>query len=179
MKNKYFFGDWDYKLTPDFLERVIHLLGHENAPTIKSFSIGDYREGILSFGTEENGLYFFFFPDETYYIGAATSCTLLERLAKHLDGRFYGTFNTVLRKIGQDSESSNHFTANQQFFLEAKMLFIPITSSKMPEPLTGYPKDKKIINCLEEDIIYIMHKKGLKLRNHRIPKRYSGYFYNE
>ena len=177
MENNYFFKHWDYRLNPEFIEKICNVL--QNAPTVGSFSTGEYCKGIQQFGNEENGLYFFYFPDDTFYAGVAASCTLLERLAKHLDGRYYGSFNSVLRKIGKDPEKSAHYTANQQFFLEAKMLFVPVNNSKLPVPENGFPKDKKALNFLEEDVIYMLSQQGLKLRNSRIPKGYSGYFYKE
>lgn len=177
MENNYFFEHWDYRLNPEFIEKICSVL--QNAPTVGSFSTGAYCQGIRKFDNEENGLYFFYFPDDTFYAGVAASCTLLERLAKHLDGRYYGSFNSVLRKIGKDPEKSAHYTANQQFFLEAKMLFVPVNNSKLPVPENGFPKDKKALNFLEEDVIYMLSQQGLKLRNSRIPKGYSGYFYKD
>jgi len=177
--NKYFIKNWDYHLSPDFLDILCSILKNDTSSEIKSFSIGDYCNGILNFDKEENGLYFFYFPDDSYYAGVAASCTLLERLSKHLDGRKYGSFNSVLKNLGKDPENSIHFTVNQQFFLEAKMLLLPVNKSKLQKPEAGFPNGKKAIHFLEEDIIYMMFRKGLKLKNSKIPKKYSGYFYNE
>lgn len=177
MENNYFFEHWDYRLNPSFIEKICDVL--QNAPTVGSFSTGAYCQGIRKFDNEENGLYFFYFPDETYYAGVAASCTLLERLSKHLDGRSCGSSNGLLKKLGQNLAKSTYYAANQQFFLEAKMLFVPVSNSKLTLQGKEFPKDKKALNFLEEDIIYMMFQKELKLKNSKIPKKYSGYFYKD
>jgi hypothetical protein len=177
MENNYFFEHWDYRLNPSFIEKICDAL--QNAPTVGSFSTSAYCQGIRKFDNEENGLYFFYFPDAYYYVGVAASSTLLERLSKHLDGRSSGRSNGLLKKLGQNPAKSTYYAANQQFFLEAKMLFVPVSNSKLTQAGKEFPKDKKALNFLEEDVIYMLSQQGLKLRNSRIPKGYSGYFYNE
>jgi hypothetical protein len=178
MQSNFFFSNWNYKLEPQFLKNLETILIAPNMPSLGALSLSEYCDGILTFEAAENGLYVFYFPDNTYYVGIAGSCTLLERLAKHLDGRKVGSFNSLLKSLDKDAKDATHFTENQQYFLNAKLLFIPIKSSKLLE-VNPSATDIKPLDALEKDLIRLMLDNGFILKNKKIPKAYSGCFYGE
>jgi hypothetical protein len=166
----FFLKDWDYSLDNNLIDKILIQLKDQDALSIKQFSIGAYCDGISEFEHEENGLYFIRFPNDTYYVGLAGSCTLLERLAKHIDGRRIGGFNSLLRRIGKDHEESTHFTLNQEYFLYAKLLLLPVSGSRLQGIKFNISSLKNPLSALEEEIIYMMSEKGIELRNKRIKK---------
>ncbi len=171
-----YFNNWDYNLNGAFIDDIISFVLNENTGSVGSLGISDYFQGIEMYSNAENGIYIFYFSDGSFYVGVAASCTLLERLAKHLDGRASGSFNTLLKSIGKDPKDSEYFDKNQRFFLEAKILFLPIKTSRLKVKRTDFTKRKQAIQQLEQDIIYLLSKKGKCLRNSRIPAKLSGVF---
>lgn len=161
------------------INSIVEILNDEQSTSIASLSIRDYLDGIRSAKNVENGLYFLYFPNDTYYVGIAASCTMIERLAKHLDGRKAGSFNSVLKNMGKEELISNYYESNQEFFSDAKVLFMPFNFASIkvkPDFLTTH---KIIAKRLEEDLIFLMEQKGMTLRNKRKPKQLSNVFYYE
>ena len=167
------------QLSPALVTSIIRGLNDSKSSKIRNLSIDDYCNGVRSWGNEENGVYFMRFQDNSYYIGAAASCTMLERLSKHLDGRAIGRSNRVLKNLGKDNLNSDYFLFNMEILLEAKILLLPVSSSKLI-PQKAIPENgKKLINYLEEDFIFLFHKEGISLKNKRIPKKLSNVFLYE
>jgi hypothetical protein len=104
---------------------------------------------------------------------------MIERLAKHLDGRKAGSFNSVLKNMGKDELTSNYYESNQEFFSDAKVLFMPFNFSAIKVKPDFVLTQKIITKRLEEDFIYLMEQNGLTLRNKRKPKQLSQVFYYE
>jgi hypothetical protein len=173
-----FLSHLEIKLTPKFIKIICDRLNNEKVSELGSLTINQYIAGIRSFDNEENGIYFICFPDKTYYVGASASGTLLERLSKHLDGRSVGRSNTLLKKLNNSNKKS-YYAENQDFFTKASILFLPITADSIKTNGKLPDKGKKIINYLEEDLIYLFHNSGLKLLNTRIPKKLSNLFQYE
>jgi hypothetical protein len=173
-----FLSNQELKLTSKFIKSICDRLNDEKMAELGSLTISQYITGIRSFDNEENGIYFICFPDNAYYVGASASGTLLERLSKHLDGRSVGRSNTLLKNLNNSDEKS-YYSENQDFFLKAKILFLPITSNNLKTNGTVPNKAKKIINYLEEDFIYLFNQSGVKLKNRRVPKRLSNLFQYE
>jgi hypothetical protein len=173
MPNKFFLQNWDYKLSNSLINKVKERLTHADAPTLGSLNLKDFCDGILLFDKIENGIYFIYL-DGKYYVGKASSCTLLERLSKHLDGRKVGSFNNLLKGIGKDIKGVRHYTLNQQHLLNAKLLFLPVSTTKLKEANPKLSEEKKLAK-LEKDIIVLMGKNGCDLIN-KPQYKYSGEF---
>ena len=161
------------------INSIVEILNDEQSTSIASLSIRDYLDGIRLNKNVENGLYFLYFPNDTYYVGIAASCTMIERLAKHLDGRKAGSFNSVLKNMGKDELTSNYYESNQEFFSDAKVLFMPFNFAVIKVKPYFALIQKIITKRLEEDFIYLMEQNGLTLRNKRKPKQLSQVFYYE
>lgn len=124
----------------------------EDCPTVGDISFFRYSEGIkLTNGIFENGLYIFRFK-ESFYVGKATSCTILERLSKHFDSRRSGGFNGLLRKLHPIDNDTHTFEVNQNIMKQSKILLIPIDSNLL---ITNNAKltTKNCIDLLEMDLI--------------------------
>ena len=64
---------------------------------------------------------------------------MLERIAKHIDGRKVGGFNGVLRNLMPVLEEQKHFPENQQEFLKAKVVLLPVSDDlKLLNNITVY-----------------------------------------
>lgn len=172
---KYFITDWNYKLTPEFIKEVCKKLQENNQISVASLSVFDYFQGIQKCDFQENGLYFICFQDNNFYIGKAGSCTLLERLAKHFDGRKAGSFNGLLKKIGPDLKNSLHFSKNQEVFLDATILFLPINLAKLIAQNTKLPLECAALHHLERDTIALFQRSGFPVINRKI-NYFSGFF---
>ncbi len=57
------------------INSIVEILNDEQSTSIASLSIRDYLDGIRSAKNVENGLYFFYFPNDTCYVGIAASKT--------------------------------------------------------------------------------------------------------
>jgi hypothetical protein len=175
-KNNLFIRLEKSSLGDTVLKKVVDQLKDENAITVANLTVGSYFEGLRMTGNHENGLYFYRFPDDTYYIGLNASCTFLERLAKHIDGRKTGTFNAVLKELTDNDVETDYFVSNQEVFGSSTVLFIPLFLDDIPLKIDVECKRKTIDHQMERDMIFLFHQAGYDLRNKRIPKKLSNIF---
>lgn len=178
MKKNLFLPSWQNTVDNTLIESIINHLESDLSIALKDFNFLDYTKGI-TFGNElhENGMYIFRFTDGKYYVGKASSCTLLERIAKHIDGRKDGSFNYVLRSLIPVSKEQKHFPENQKEFLMAKVVLLPVTNDlNLLNNITNYSGN--LLFHLEKDLIHAFKLKlGREyLRNGKYPKGFSGYF---
>jgi hypothetical protein len=126
MRNAPFIKNWNHVVNHDLLKSIQIHFEDINCPTVGELNFSQYSKGIIIENEIcENGLYIFKFQD-TFYVGKATSCTLLERLAKHFDSRKAGGFNSLLKKLKDIDATANAYPENQKILSEAKLLLIPI-----------------------------------------------------
>jgi hypothetical protein len=178
MRNTLFLPSWQNAVNNTLVDSIINHLDSDDSVVLKDFNFLDYTKGI-TFGDElrENGMYIFRFSDGKYYVGKASSCTMLERIAKHIDGRKDGGFNGILRKLIPASLEQKHFPENQQEFLKAKVVLLPVSDDlKFLNNITNYSGN--LLFHLEKDLIHAFKLKlGTEnLRNGKYPKGFSGYF---
>jgi hypothetical protein len=178
MKKSLFLPSWQNVADITLVDRIINHLESDSSIALKDFNFLDYTEGI-TFGDElrENGMYVLRFSDGKYYIGKASSCTMLERIAKHIDGRKVGGFNGVLRNLMPVLEEQKHFPENQQEFLKAKVVLLPVSDDlKLLNNITVYSGN--LLFHLEKDLIHAFKLKlgRENLLNGKYPKGFSGYF---
>ena len=178
MSKNLFLPSWQNVVGNTLVESIINHLESDISIALKDFNFLDYTEGITS-GNElrENGRYIFRFTDGKYYVGKASSCTMLERIAKHIDGRKVGGFNGILRKLILVSEEQKHFPENQQEFLKSKVVLVPVSDDlKFLNNITNYSGN--LLFHLEKDLIHAFKLKlgRENLRNGKYPKGFSGYF---
>ena len=144
IQNTPFIQNWNHVADNDFLEKINNHFNQIDCPTLGELSFSLYSKGINSeTGINENGVYIFKFSD-SFYVGKATSCTLIERLAKHFDSRKVGGFNGLLRKLHTNDDSAENFPINQEILMNSKLLLIPIKTSFFIE---------MNINCIKETCI--------------------------
>jgi hypothetical protein len=86
LSNPLFTAQFKGSINEEAIREVAEQLKSERILTIKDVSFGAYFNGLRAYSNCENGLYFFRFEDDSYYIGLASSCTFMERLSKHVDG---------------------------------------------------------------------------------------------
>ena len=178
MKKSLFLPSWQNVADITLVDRIINHLESDSSIALKDFNFLDYTEGI-TFGDElrENGMYVLRFSDGKYYIGKASSCTMLERIAKHIDGRKVGGFNGVLRNLIPTTQEQLHYPQSQQEFLKAKVVLLPVSDDlKLLNNITDYSGN--LLFHLEKDLIHAFKLKlgRENLRNGKYPKGYSGYF---
>ena len=160
------------------VDSIIKHLESDDSVVLKDFNFLDYTKGI-TFNDElrENGMYIFRFSDGKYYVGKASSCTMLERIAKHIDGRNWGGFNAVLKGLGQKEVNLDYHIKNQQEFLKAKVVLIPISKPILLQN-SIIKTDEKPIHHLENDLIFLFKNSSLQIQilNKTNPKKLSGLF---
>jgi hypothetical protein len=178
MSKNLFLPNWKNFVDNTLVDCIINHLESDDSMVLKDFNFLDYTRGI-TFNDElrENGMYFFRFSDGKYYIGKASSCTMLERIAKHIDGRKVGGFNGVLRNLIPVSDEQKHFPQNQQEFLKTKVVLLPVSNDlNLLNNITNYSGN--LLFHLEKDLIHAFKiKLGREiLRNGKFPNGFSGYF---
>jgi hypothetical protein len=178
MKKNLFLPIWQKTVNNPLIDSIINHLESEKSVALKDFNFLDYVEGIKS-GTEllENGIYIFRFSDGKYYVGKASSCTLLERISKHIDGRRWGGFNSVLKELGYNNKSLDYHIENQLAFLNAKVVLLPISWDSLSQSKVD-PKIEKPLHKLESDLIFLFKKRFSEnqIINKTNPKKLSGMF---
>lgn len=176
MTNPLFIPQFKGSINKEAIHEVAELLKSERILTIKDVSFGTYFNGLRAFRNCENGLYFFRFEDDSYYIGLASSCTFMERLSKHVDGRYFGGFNSVLRKLGNEPKETTYFEKGQEVFSKAAVLFMPVFVDELSLNGDQEVQRKDLDDFLEKDVIYLFKDLGYTIRNVQIPKKLSNYF---
>ncbi len=178
MKKNLFLPSWQKTVDNTLVDSIIHHLESEKSVALKDFNFLEYTKGI-TFENEqcENGMYIFRFSDGKYYVGKASSCTLLERISKHIDGRRWGGFNSVLKELGYNDKSLDYHIENQQEFLKVKVVLLPISWDLLIKNNKN-PKTDKPLHKLESDLIYLFKKHFPKIHliNKTNPKKLSGMF---
>jgi hypothetical protein len=148
---------WDFAVNEKLISIIKEHFDDPNCIRLGDLSFKNYRECIKNNGLIfENGLYLLKFSD-SFYIGKATSCTLLERLAKHYDSRKVGGFNGLLKKLCRSKSNESNLDINQEILMNAKLLLIPIDSEKLMIA-NSINWQEKIIEILEMDLIIVMRK---------------------
>jgi hypothetical protein len=153
MPKNLFLPNWNNSVDKTLVDSIINHLESDTSVALKDFNFLEYTRGI-TFDDElrENGMYIFRFSDGKYYIGKASSCTMLERIAKHIDGRKVGGFNGVLRNLIPVSKEQKHFPQNQQEFLKAKVVLLPVSNDlNLLNNITNYSGN--LLFHLEKDLI--------------------------
>ncbi len=176
MSNPLFITQFKGSINEEAIREIVEQLKSERILTIKDVGFGTYFNGLRAFRNCENGLYFFRFEDDSYYIGLASSCTFMERLAKHVDGRYFGGFNSVLRKLGNEPKETPYFEKGQSVFSNASLLFMPLFIEELQLNANPEIEPKYLDDFLEKDVIYLFKELGYSIRNVRIPKKLSNYF---
>lgn len=173
----HFFENWNHKVNNSFLNEIKLHFENPNCPTLGELSFQKYQIGIkINNEILENGLYIFCFSN-AFYVGKATSCTLIERLAKHFDSRKVGGFNGLLKKMGSDGLNLDNFPKNQEILMKSKVLLLPINRSYLKKQNVQCNQNS-CIEDLEMDLI-IKLEETLKLPTKNSKKRVtlSDYFF--
>lgn len=159
MKKNLFLPGWQNNVDNTLIDRIINHLESDLSIALKDFNFLDYTKGITS-GNQlhENGMYIFRFTDGKYYVGKASSCTLLERIAKHIDGRRWGGFNSVLKELGYNDKKQDYHIENQKEFLKARVVLLPVSWNLFLKEGKD-PKIEKPLHKLENDLIYLFRKR--------------------
>lgn len=173
----HFLNIWDFDVNEELLEKIKIYFENADCLTLGDLSFRNYHEVIkIKQGIYENGLYVFHFSN-SFYVGKATSCTILERLSKHFDSRRAGSFNGLLKKLSLENLNEENFPKNQEILMSAKLLIIPINKNELL---------KKNVNCnpasciedLEMDLIIKLGQKlNLPTKNTKFKKVLSGSFF--
>jgi hypothetical protein len=105
---------------------------------------------------------------------------MLERIAKHIDGRGWGGFNAVLKSLGQKEVKPEYHINNQKAFLEAKVVLIPISKTELMKNSKAQSEDK-LLHKLESDLIVLFKKRfsdntDNSIMNKTDPNKLSGLF---
>ena len=173
-----FLPSWQNAVNNTLVDSIINHLESDDSVVLKDFNFLDYTRGI-TFNDElrENGMYIFRFTDGKYYVGKASSCTMLERIAKHIDGRNWGGFNAILKGLGQKEVNLDYHIKNQQEFLKAKVVLIPISKPILLQN-SIIKTDEKPIHRLENDLIFLFKNTSphIQIINKTKPKKLSGLF---
>jgi hypothetical protein len=173
----HFLKNWNFNVNEEFLTKVKNYFENNNCPTLGDLSFKNYQEGIkINKQIFENGLYIFKFSN-SFYVGKATSCTIIERLAKHFDSRKVGSFNGLLKKLSSENLTENNYPENQEILMNAKLLILPINNEELIKQNASCNSDS-CINDLEMDLI-IMLGNILKLptKNTKTKKVLSGSYF--
>ena len=176
LSNPLFTAQFNGSLNENAIHEIVEQLKSEDTLCVKDVNFYGYFKGLRAFRNCENGIYFFRFENDSYYIGLASSCTFMERLSKHVDGRYYGGFNSVLRKLGNEPKETSYFENGQEVFSKAAVLFMPLFIDELPLKGVQELTRKNIVGFLEKDVIYLFKHLGYSIRNVRIPKKLSNYF---
>jgi hypothetical protein len=178
MSKNLFLPSWQNVVDNTLVESIINHLESDSSIALKDFNFLDYTEGI-TFGKElhENGMYIFRFTDGRYYVGKASSCTMLERIAKHIDGRRWGGFNAVLKGLGHKEVNNDYFINNQQAFLQARVVLLAVSKEVLIKN-SNSPNSEKPLHKLESDLILMFKKRFSEKQviNKTNPKELSGDF---
>ena len=178
MSKNLFLPNWKNFVDNTLVDCIINHLASDDSIVLKDFNFLDYTRGI-TFNDElrENGMYVFRFSDGKYYIGKASSCTMLERIAKHIDGRGWGGFNAVLKGLGHQEVNKDYFINNQQVFLLAKVVLIAISKPMLLQN-SIIKTGEKPIHRLENDLIFLFKKRfsEKQIINKTNPNKLSGMF---
>ncbi len=178
MKKSLFLPSWQNTVDNTLVDRIINHLESENSVALKDFNFLEYTKGI-TFENEqcENGMYIFRFSDGKYYVGKASSCTLLERISKHIDGRRWGGFNAVLKELGYNDKSLDYHIENQLAFLSAKVVLLPVFWNLFIKQGKDLKIDKPL-HKLESDLILLFKKRFSETQviNKTKPNKLSGLF---
>lgn len=168
---------WDNIVNNNLLLIIKNHFDNENCVKLGDLSFENYRECIKNDGLVfENGLYLLKFSD-SFYIGKATSCTLLERLAKHFDSRKVGGFNGLLKKLSTTKTNEPNLIINQEILMNAKLLLIPIDTEKL-KSANNISKHDNIVEALEMDLIIMLRKYfSLPELNSKKKSNLSGLFF--
>lgn len=127
----HFLNNWNFIVNTEFLDKIKKYFENNYCPTLGDLSFRNYQEGIkINHSIFENGLYIFKFSN-SFYVGKATSCTIIERLAKHFDSRKVGSFNGLLKKLSAENSESENLHKNQEILMNAKLLIIPINKDEL------------------------------------------------
>ncbi len=152
-----FYYNWDFVVNENLITIIKGHFDDPNCISLGDLSFKNYRECVKNNGLIfENGLYLLKFPN-SFYIGKATSCTLLERLAKHYDSRKVGGFNGLLKKLCTFKSNESNLDFNQEILMNAKLLLIPIDLEKL-RIANNIKMQEKIIEALEMDLIILLRK---------------------
>jgi hypothetical protein len=102
---------------------------------------------------------------------------MLERIAKHIDGRGWGGFNAVLKGLGHQEVNKDYFINNQQVFLLAKVVLIAISKPMLLQN-SIIKTGEKPIHRLENDLIFLFKKRfsEKQIINKTNPNKLSGMF---
>ena len=176
MRN-HFLNNWNYTVSNDFIIEIKNHFENIHCGTLGDLSFGHYQEGIKrNQRVNENGVYIFKFPN-SFYVGKATSCTLIERLAKHFDSRKVGSFNGLLKKLSSGNFERDNFPENQEILMKAKLLVIPINNEELVKQNANCDADS-CINHLEMDLIIMLgHIFKLPTENTKTKKVLSGSYF--
>ena len=178
MSKNLFLPNWKNFVDNTLVDCITNHLESDDSVVLKDFNFLDYTRGI-TFNDElrENGMYVFRFSDGKYYIGKASSCTMLERIAKHIDGRGWGGFNAVLKGLGNHEVNKDYFINNQQVFLQAKVVLLAVSKEVLIKN-SNSPNSEKPLHDLESDLIYLFKNyfPQIQLINKTNPKMLSGLF---
>jgi hypothetical protein len=178
MSKNLFLPGWNNFVDHKLVKHIINHLESDDSVVLKDFNFLEYTKGI-TFENEqcENGMYIFRFSDGKYYVGKASSCTLLERISKHIDGRRWGGFNAVLKELGYNNKSLDYHIENQLAFLNAKVVLLPISWDSLSQSKVD-PKIEKPLHKLESDLIFLFKKRFSEnqIINKTNPKKLSGMF---
>lgn len=178
MSKNLFLPNWKNFVDNTLVDCITNHLESDDSVVLKDFNFLDYTRGI-TFDDElrENGMYVFRFSDGKYYIGKASSCTMLERIAKHIDGRGWGGFNAVLKGLGNHEVNKDYFINNQQAFLQAKVVLFAVSKEVLIKN-SNSPNSEKPLHDLESDLIYLFknHFPQIQLINKTNPRNPSGLF---
>ena len=178
ISNTPFIQNWNHVADNYFLEKISFHFSQTECPTLGDLSFSEYSKGIKSeTSIDENGLYIFKFKD-SFYIGKATSCTLIERLAKHFDSRRSGGFNGLLKKLYKIDDTSDNFPINQEILMKSKLLLIPINTSLFIKMNINCRKDRCIEDLEMDLIIKLRELFGVKEKNTQKKLILSGNYFN-
>lgn len=152
MSKSAFLSDWSHVVDSGLIEKIKSHFEKSSCMTLGELSFGHYAEEInTKDGVFENGLYIFKF-DDSFYVGKATSCTIIERLAKHFDSRRVGGFNSLLKKLFPIDKLASNYPMNQKRMNDGKILILPIDETLLAKR-NNISETEKLVNTLEMDLI--------------------------
>jgi len=167
---------WNYRVDDAFIDSIISYFDRPDCTKLGDLNLLQYAKSIFTNeGVCENGIYIFKFEDNSFYVGKATSCTILERLAKHIDSRDAGGFNSLLKKI-QETPKASHYRQNQLYMLNSKLLIIPIYTAHLTDVNSGADPGLAVSH-LEMDLIIQLENRGMKLQNKSKSKKLSNSYW--
>jgi hypothetical protein len=147
-----FLSDWSHLVDNRLIENIKNHFESPSCMTLGELSFSYYAQEInTNDGLFENGLYIFKFND-SFYVGKATSCTIIERLAKHFDSRRVGGFNSLLKKLYPIDKLASNYPINQRRMSDGKILILPIDEELLAKR-NNISVSTKLVNSLEMDLI--------------------------